>query len=246
MFKYPISTLLYFAKQSIKDKIQDALKLHNNIDIKLTAIVKDKDGKIIKQHKQHSHSFLMNFLANLAELMANSYNDITNWYAYRSTNGTWWTIASVAANAGEIFATFDSANDSTYGIVVGTGTSPPTPMDYQLENQIKNGTGSGQLVYGSHLVSPTPASSALQGSSSEPATGILTPSGNTTSFQMSRTFQNLSGASITVSEVGVIIEQLGNGGTVIQVLIIHDLLSSPITVPPNAVLTIVYTISVTT
>ena len=246
MFKYPISTLLYLAKQSIKDKIQDALKLHNNIDVKLTAIVKDKDGKIIKQHKQRSHSFLMNFLANLAEIMVNSYNDIVNYYVYRSTEGTWWTIAPAAANAGEIFAVFDSANDSTYGIVVGTGTSPPTPMDYQLENQIQNGTGSGQLVYGSHLTSPTPASSGVAGATSEPAVGVLTPSGNTTSFQMSRTFQNLSGASITVSEVGVIVKQLGNAQNVIYVLIIHDLLSSPITVPPNAVLTIVYTISVTT
>ena len=65
MLRYPISTLLYLAKINIKDKIQDALKLHNNIDIRIEAKVIDKNGKIIKVHKQKSHSFVMNFLAIL-------------------------------------------------------------------------------------------------------------------------------------------------------------------------------------
>ena len=65
MFKYPISTILYLAKLSIKDKIQDILKLHNNINVYITIKVKDKNGKIIKQHKQHSHSFVANFLTDL-------------------------------------------------------------------------------------------------------------------------------------------------------------------------------------
>jgi len=68
MLKYPISTILYLAKLSIKDKIQDMLKLHNNIDAYITIVVKDKNGKIIKQHKQHSHSFVANFLDDLIYL----------------------------------------------------------------------------------------------------------------------------------------------------------------------------------
>jgi len=72
MPKYPISTILWLAKLSIKDKIQDTLKLHNNIDAYITIVVKDKNGKIIKQHKQHSHSFVANFLDDLIFLTSQS------------------------------------------------------------------------------------------------------------------------------------------------------------------------------
>jgi len=250
MLKYPLSTLLYIAKINIKDTIKDALKLHNNLDIRLTVTVKDKNGKIIKQHKQHSHSFLMNFLAMISTLMANLYGSYSNRYEYLSTAGTWWTFTDNDVNPGvtdfsNILTMNDSANDSTYGIVVGTGTATPAPNDYQLEKQITNGTGSGQLIYGAHTLSPAP--NGGQGGATSPSSpGTLTPSGNTTSIQISRTFQNQSGASITVSETGIIVKNLAYESTTVYVLIIHDLLSSPITIPNNGVLAITYTISVTT
>jgi len=236
MLKYPISTLLYIAKINIKDTIQDILKLHNNIDVKLTIIVKDKDGKIIKQHKQRSHSFVSNFVSILATLMLNPYNTYNNAYPIKDLSGTTQSLNAINESADEVLTMLDNANDSTYGIVVGTGTATPTPQDYKLENQIQNGTGSGQLSYGTHSISPTPTN--------------LSISNNTILFQVSRTFQNQSGASIIVSEVGIIAETnistSSASGTNDYVLIIHDLLSSPITIPNNAVLTIVYTISVTT
>jgi len=246
MLRYPISTLLYLAKINIKDTIQDALKLHNNIDMRLTVTVKDKDGKIIKVHKQKSHSFLMNFLAMLADLMLQQYNTFNNNYPFLSTADTWWTYAPNYTTVQNALTILDGANDSTYGIVVGTGTATPTPKDYELGNQIANGTGSGQLVYGAHTLSPAPSTSGEQGGTSTPSSGLLTISSNTTSFQVSRTFQNQSGASITVSEVGIIAKATLNGNTTGYVLIIHDLLSSAITIPNNAVLTIVYTISIST
>ena len=247
MLRYSITTLLYLAKLSIKDKIQDALKLHNNIDIRLTAIIKDKDGKIIKVHKQRSHSFVSNFLALLASSFATYYNQsISNsfGYYYRITNGDYAANNPSYWTGEGIFALNDGANDSSYGLVVGTGTTPPTPNDYVLGNQIVNGTGNGQLVYGAHQFTPAPqsiGSSNNATTTTTPTSGLLPVSGNTTSLQILRTFQNQSGASITVSEVGLITETANY-----YVLIVHDLLSSPITVPPNAVLTIIYTISVTT
>jgi len=247
MLKYPLSTLLYIAKINIKDTIKDALKLHNNIDVSLTVIVKDKDGKMIKQHKQHSHSFVSNFLSILASSLASGYDQEFNasyGYYYRITNGNYAYYSPYAWIIDELFDLNDGANDSTYGIIVGTGTATPTPNDYALGNQIVNGTSSGQLVYGSHTISPTaqgigPGTSGT--TTSTPSSGILPVSGNTTSWQIQRTFQNQSGASITVSEVGLYTKTT-NGVT----LIVHDLLSSPITIPNNAVLTIVYTISVST
>ena len=248
MLKYPISTILYLAKLSIKDKIQDILKLHNNIDVKLTAIVKDKDGKIIKVHKQRSHSFLMNFLAILGMAMLQPFGNVNNYYYVLATNGAWYNVAP-GAQLPQILAILDGANDSSYGIVVGSGTAKPTPNDYELQSQIQNGTGSGQLQYGEHLISPTPGTGSVNDQASTPTTGVLTVSGNTTSFIVSRTFTNNSGASIIVSETGIIakISDWYQAGTQsVYVLIIHDLLSSPITIPNGGIMAITYTISVTT
>jgi len=248
MLKYPLSTLLYIAKINIKDTIKDALKLHNNIDVSLTVIVKDKDGKIIKQHKQHSHSFVSNFLSILASSLASSTNSMSPNYCYgyywRITNGDYAAYNAGAYAVDYLFDLNDSANDSKYGVVVGTGTATPTPNDYALGNQIANGTGNGQLQYNAHLFNPTPqtiGSTANLTTTTTPASGILPVSGNTTSFQVSRQFTNQSGASITVSEVGLYTNTI-NGVT----LIVHDLLSSPVTVPNLSILQITYTISVST
>jgi len=226
MLKYPISTLLYLAKLSIKDKIQDILKLHNNIDVKLTVTVKDKNGKIIKVHKQRSHSFTANFLGAIGEYFYLAYNGsyVANYTMTNISNNTFYIENMLFANAGQ--------GDSSYGIVVGTGTATPTPKDYALGSQISNGTGSGQLEYGSHTFIPT--------------SGSVIISGNTAYFQIIRTFVNQSGASITVTETGIIVKVNSSSGTTQTSLIVHDLLSSPITIPNGSVLQITYTISVTT
>ena len=218
MLKYPISTILWLSKQSIKDKIQDALKLHNNIDMRLTAIVKDKDGKIIKVHKQKSHSFVANFMYMLATFFFNTD------YTWKDINGTSNTYSFTNEAAG---AYVSGSLWRINSILIGTGTATPTPNDYALGNQIANGTGNGQMVYNSiSFVAPS-------------------VNGNTTSATIEQTFQNQSGNPITVTEVGIKTETLGSSYWD-YLLIVHDLLSSPITVPNNAVLTIIYTISVTT
>ena len=253
MLKYPISTLLYLAKINIKDKIQDILKIHNNIDVKLTITVKDKNGKIIKVHKQRSHSFVYNFLALLASSFASSYfqsiSNTTYGYFWRTTTGVYAQYNPQYNVINTVYDLNDSANDSTYGIVVGTGTATPTPNDYALGNQIDNGTSSGQLIYGSHTISPSPVSNGTSNyysTTTAPTSGLLPVSGNTTSWQLSRTFQNQSGASITVSEVGLITQLYGGSNATAFALIAHDLLSSPITIPNGGVMAITYTISVST
>jgi hypothetical protein len=252
MLRYPISTILCIAKLSIKDKIQDILKLHNNIDVKIEVKVIDKNGKIIKVHKQRSHSFVSNFLSILTTTLASSFaQSITNTtygYFFRLTNGNYAEYSAYAYQTNTILNLNDSANDSTYGIVVGSGTTPPTPNDYILGNPITNGTGSGQLVYSAHTINPkqvSNGSSNFYTVSSTPSSGLLPVSGNTTSWQISRQFTNQSGASITVSEVGLITEISTGSGTVFA-LLAHDLLSSPVTVPNLSILQITYTISVTT
>jgi len=253
MLKYPITTLLYLVKLSIKDKIQDTLKLHNNIDAYITIEVKDKNGNIIKRHKQRSHSFVSNFLSILASSLASSNNqsisNTTYGYFHRLTNGDYAQYNPNAFWFNIVLDLNDGANDSSYGIVVGTGTATPTANDYNLQSQITNGTGNGQLIYGSHTITPAPVSNGTANyyiTTTTPTSGLLPVSGNTTSWQISRTFQNQSGASITVSEVGLISEIYYTTSEIYFVLLTHDLLSSPITIPNGGVMAITYTISVTT
>ena len=225
MLRYPISTLLYLAKISIKDKIQDILKLHNNIDIKVEVKVIDKNNKIIKYHKQRSHSFVANFLGVLANYFVDTPFNTVSVFKATNTSGTQFsTVYPLYGN--------DGANDSTYGIVVGTGTATPTPTDTNLESQIVNGTGTGQLVYSAHTFNPS--------------SGSVITSNNTAYFTITRQFTNQSGSPITVSEVGFIAVTKDTSSNTDYVLIIHDLLSSPVTVPNLSILQITYTISVTT
>jgi len=110
-------------------------------------------------------------------------------------------------------------------IVVGSGTAKPSITDTGLESQISNGTGAGQLQYGTDSLT-------------KPAANTNT---NTGSMTWSKSFTNGSGGNVTVSEVGAYLQTSGT-----QHFILHDLLPSPITLSPNQVLTVVYTITIST
>jgi len=114
---------------------------------------------------------------------------------------------------------------SSPNIVVGSGTATPTISDTGLESQISNGTGAGELQYGTDSLT-TPAANTNT---------------NTGSMTWNKSFTNGSGGNVTVSEVGA---YANAGGT--AYFILHDLLPSPITLSPNQVLTVVYTITIST
>ena len=114
-------------------------------------------------------------------------------------------------------------------IVVGSGTAKPTISDTGLESQISNGTGAGELQYGTDSLT-TPAANTNT---------------NTGSMTWSKSFTNGSGGNVTVSEVGAYFSIDSNGGFT-SYFVLHDLLPSPITLSPNQVLTVVYTITIST
>jgi len=114
---------------------------------------------------------------------------------------------------------------SSPNLVVGSGTTPPKITDTGLTNQIGNGTGPGQLQYG-------------KDSFTSPNINVNT---NIASFTWSKTFNNGSGGNVTVSEVGAYM-QAGSS----TYFVLHDLLPSSITLAPNQVLTVVYTITIST
>jgi hypothetical protein len=78
-----------------------------------------------------------------------------------------------------------SANDSTYGLTLGTFSSPQSVDSYQLGNRIIQGTSSGQLEYLITEVVPY---------SEDPTFA---------EFGVKRKFTNRSGAPIVVNEVGL-------------------------------------------
>jgi len=151
------------------------------------------------------------------------------------------TLTVNGASGGTMAVTAPSGNTS-YGIVVGSGASAgstPSPSAPYLKAQIPQGISSGQLEYGAVSVS------------------TASVSGQTTSFTITRSFTNVSGATINVTEIGIIayltgwaMQQVVSGTTSSHVLRLHaiayDIPSSAIAVQNGQTLTITYTFSVTT
>ncbi len=132
------------------------------------------------------------------------------------------------------------SGNSSYGIVIGSGASAgstPSPTAYKLAAQIPQGISSGQIEYGATSVGP------------------VSQSGQITSFTISRSFTNVSGATLTVTEIGLVVNVTGFAMTIVSTasavssdyfLIAYDIPSSAISIQNGQTLTITYTFSVTT
>lgn len=187
-------------------------------------VVRDKNGKIKYIEEAPSKSFILNFLY------------------------VWWLCFNL--NTSDSVSTTNSSGSETSmtttqpmgwynwvnggakpysGIQVGSGTSSPSASSPYLESLISSGTGSGQLSYGSDSVtSPS--------TSSDPGEITIT-----------KTFTNSSGGSVTVGEIGLA-PQIRNDSTSTYeaALMVHDVLSSAVSVPNGGSITITYTLQVNT
>ena len=114
----------------------------------------------------------------------------------------------------------------TFGIVVGTGTTAPTPDNFNMENLINNGTGVGQLSY-----APTTGIQACETVNQD------------TTFIIQRVFTNNSGATINVSELGLIYNHDNLGSSF--VLILRDVFSA-VTILNSQTLTVQLEFKITT
>jgi len=194
-----------------------------NVEVFLHAYNYDAGGHLTQRLIQRSDSFLPNFIGML-------YSQLDCSYAGSGTSGSGPNIGGtnevfISDYTGvypdnDIFATNDGSGDASYGIQVGTGTAANSTSTYALASQIANGTGSGQLSYGSH--------------------SYVSWSAGSTNTVATRTFINQSGASITVSEVGLVFESNGY-----SFIMIRDVLSSSFTVANGASFNVQYTIAIT-
>jgi len=191
-----------------------------NVKAYLKIKVINEKGKCVYYRRYRSRSFVIGFLNTLFTNLSGQ--RITN----INTSGGSYTISQ-----GDAIAVNDGSNDNNYGIQIGTGTTAPSITDTRLSQLITNGTGPGQMQYGGVNV-----------------TGPVTNTTNNTGYiTVTRTFTNNSGASITVSEVGLVAWSGPKSNETNQFyLIIHDLLPTPITVPNGSSLSISYEIQVAT
>jgi len=205
----------------------DISKIQMKAKIKFT--IYDKDGKIIKEWEEPSKS-------------------LTYWYAIFQYNmwsqGTFSMLdtsdTSITPNMGSpgVININAGSGISTYGIVVGSGNTANVSqknMMYSMIALIPNGTALGQLTY--QAVS----------------FGTPSESGNTSSWTLSRNFINLSGGTITVSEVGIIayvsgFNMLNSVSSALvnpdYFLFAYDIPSSPISLANGQTLNITYTFTV--
>jgi hypothetical protein len=199
----------------------------------ITFRITDSNGTVIKEWTEPAHSFTENFALFIYALWANTSAVLTDVAGYQlSVNG---------ASGGTMAITAPSGNTS-YGIVIGSGAtagSTPSPFRNNLVAEIPQGTSSGQIQYGAVSVS------------------TVSVSGQTSSFTISRSFTNVSGATINVTEIGIIAYLTGwnmsasSGGSPVAVssdyvLIAYDIPSSAIAIQNGQTLTVTYTFSVTT
>jgi len=203
----------------------------------------DNKGRIVKKYKQPCRSLLANFL-RIWRGMLLAKGGYTGYASglkasciVKGLDGSnievwteWYTSDEVHAGGTCMGAKADEGDDS-YGIVVGSGSTPVTMDDYNLESKISHGTGDGQLYYGSHGLN------------------VIEETGQV-KVQINRSFMNHGSINVTVREVGLIARNYWKDGTGIKkdvkFLIIRDVLASPIDVPPAYGLSVKFTIAIST
>jgi len=197
----------------------------------LTLIVRDSNEKVVKVHRQRSHSPTKNLLQLLIPFYYLNSNSISITIVNTSNSSTSFVPATFTG----ISYPSNQKNISSYLVMiqVGSGSQSNPYNAYGLAAPIANGTGTGQLVYG------TPSVSAS-----------ITASGSSAYFYVSQTFNNNSGGTVTITEVGIITNintygpYGGNNYSLGNILVWYDVLSSPISVPNGGSVVIYYTFMV--
>lgn len=200
--------------------------------------LKDKNGKVIEQKKGVSKSLLTNFMKWLRGLFEcahalgalhptdigmNDMDDVGRTIFSSSTSNT--TIVKSGAGVAGMNA---PAENDDYGLLVGSEETAVEPDDVMLATKIGQGEESGQLSYGAHVIEAIDVVDAVS------------------SFRVSRPWTNLSGAGITVKEIGMAMSIFHGAGTApAYFLMLRDVLPSPTTIPDGATYTVRYKLSVT-
>ena len=175
----------------------------------LTLEVKDRNGKTVKKITKPLRSYVIAWL-QLIECQIEIANVTIKDYAGVNQD-----------TARGLMAINASVGDDTLGMVVGTGTTPVTNLDWTMETLIAHGAGAGQLNYGVQ---------------SKVTTAEV---GANIDFLLVRTFTNGSGNTINVTEFGLVVSCDAH-----DFLCIHDV-TTAVSVLNGQTLTVTYTLRTT-
>jgi len=203
-------------------------------NVYLTVVVRDSEGKVVKVHRQRSHSPTANFIGLMLPL---TYFVATgNSYTIKTTGGSTYSYQPLNNNNSPCISYPNSAHSFPSYIVmiqVGSGQQSNPYTAYSLAAPIANGSGTGQLVYGQPMIPSN-----------------ITVSGSSAYFAISQAFSNNSGGTVTITEVGIVTQIVlaasvnSSSSFSGNILMWYDVLSSPISVPNGGSVTIYYTFTV--
>jgi len=193
----------------------------SHVEVLRRVIICDRNGKIkFDSGLQPSNSFVIAFLQHIY----GTFKDVD--ISIRNSADAAITVKAPSGTAYARHHIGAGDNDDTFGLVVGTGTTPETNTDYALDTQIAHGTGAGQLDYGAHSFT---------------ATAVV---GSNVDMVVSRSFYNGSGSSITVREIGIYCQSRYATGYA-YFCTLRDVLGTPGVVNNTETLTLQYTFRTT-
>ncbi|MBA7532980.1 hypothetical protein ES705_25215 [subsurface metagenome] len=206
----------------------------------LTLEVFDKDGKLIQKHHQRSHSWVRNayncLFSDLAGVVCNDDAFGAGKLNVKKTDESIIKAPYQFATGGayNVDGTVNGyrapAGDDEKGILVGGGATAESFEDYNLDSQIAEGAGAGQLSHAAseaHNVTYTAGPKVLQN-------------------ELVRYFNNNSGGGIDVNEVALVTEGICDAFHIdVFVLVSRDVLGSTVNVPDTGQLKVTYTIQLT-
>ena len=223
---------IYIPKDTIQKENKDP-DYTKSLKVILTIVVRDKDGRVINRFKKRSHSPTSNFIGFM--IPYTWYNSTgEGWSIVNTSNGSnGWKPNTNNYGFGIVYPN-SGTNYSSYlvGIVVGSGASSNPYSMYNLAAPISNGSGAGQLMYGTPSI---PTSFTINGSEAY--------------FIISQSYTNNSGGTVNITEVGLVVYLQADGyyGTPIvygNVLVWYDTLSSAVSLTNGSSITVYYTFAV--
>ncbi len=217
---------IYIPKDTIQKEKKDP-DYTKSLNVILTIVVRDKNGKVVSRLKKKSHSPTSNFIALMTPQTWYNATGQTRNIVNTSNSSNTWNNDFIYPNTQFIYSTYIS------GIGIGSGTSSNPYSMYNLAAPISNGSGTGQLLYGTLSVPNS-----------------ITINGNEAYFIVSQMFTNNSGGTVNITEVGIEILLQGydrSSGYDISygtVLVWYDTLSSAVSVSNGSSITVYYTFAV--
>jgi len=202
----------------------------------------DGQGNRIHAHRQRSHSWNRNayniLFGQIAGVNMRNSTFEAGKLSVKQTSGVIVYGSYIGALAGSSIADHNKVNleaigsgftsdSSDYGIQVGSGSTPESFEGTALETLIASGTGAGQLSY----------------IDSEPVLISYDPSSKILTHSKIRFFNNNSGGSISVNEVGLTGRAVAGGAAFTRIIMFsRDVLAATVTVPDTGQLKVTYII----